>query len=760
MKSKKLIKGVLAAFTGLAMAATMVVTPIPQLTLKAEAAIAGSDFLKANGKELRNNYGNGDVVKLRGTNAGGYLVQEFWMTPTDYSYGNYNVTCEMDIYKTLTQRFGEARMRELIKTYQDNYWTVQDFDNCQAMGINCIRLPFWYLNLVDFNGNYLDNCFARMDWFVEQAGQRGMYVILDFHGAPGSQNGSDHSGVDGGNNKQAASEFFFGNNAYNNQQLYYDIWYKVAQHYAGNPTVAGYDLLNEPYCTYRYNSSYSADQLHSILWSIYNNAYNVIRSADPDHVIIMEATWDAWDLPNPSTYGWSNVMYEYHNYLYDDYDNVAGQQITNMQNKLNGINSQNYNVPSYMGEFSYFNNISAWQQGLQLLNDSGINWTTWTYKVTGSNNNWGLYNQNVSKVNVATDSYDTIKSKWSQVGSSYANTALVNAIKNYLPGTVKGGTSGSGNNSGSTGQGTAILADGNYYIKAVTNGKVLCADNYGNDPVVANRDAYGGAWETFTVVNNSDGTISLKSGSNDKYLCAVIDEQNQLLARSSSIGTWEKFTLVKVSDTEYGLKAYANGKYVCADGDKGNVLYADRDSVSGWESFMIFSTNGTQMKPGTGSDSTSGNSSSGDSGNSSTGNIVADGEYYLKSSTDSVVCAENTGADPLIANRSSYGGAWETISIVNNADGTISLKSGANGKYVCAVIDEQNQLLARSSSIGTWEKFYLERTSSGNFVLKAVANGKYVCADQNKNSVLYADRDSAGGWETFRIYQTNGTQIQ
>lgn len=745
MKNRKIMKRVIAALTGVVMTAAMVLSPFPGTAMKAEAAISGSDFLKANGKVLRNNYGNGDVVTLRGTNAGGYLVQEFWMTPTEYSSGSYTVNCEMDIYKTLTQRFGENQMRELIKTYQDNYWTTKDFDNCKEMGINCIRLPFWYMNFVDFNGNYIDGCFDRIDWFIEQAGQRGMYVILDFHGAPGSQNGSDHSGIDGGSNKQGASQFFFGSNAYNNQQLYYDIWYKIAQRYAGNPTVAGYDLLNEPFCTYRYNSSYSADELHSMLWSIYDIAYDVIRSADPDHVIIMEATWDAWDLPDPAAYGWSNVMYEYHNYLYDDYDNAAGQQITNMQNKLNGIAKQNYNVPSYLGEFSYFNNISAWDQGLQLLNNNGINWTTWTYKVTGSNNNWGLYNQNVSKANVATDSYNTIRDKWSQVGNSNANTALVNTMKKYLPGTISGGSSGS------TGQGSATLANGEYYFKAVDSGKIICADNYGNNPLIANKDSYGGAWETLTVVNNSDGTISLKSGANGKYVCAVIDEQNQLLARSSSIGTWEKFYLIKVSDTQYALKAYANNKFVCTDGNKNNVLYADRDSVSGWESFTIYTTNGTQVTPG--------QSSSGGQGSSSTA-IVSNGEYYLKSSTGSVVCADNTGADPLIANRSSYGGAWETITIVNNSDGTVSLKSGANNKYVCAVIDESNQLLARSASIGTWEKFYLERTASGSFAFKAVANNKYVCADQNKNNVLYADRDSAGGWETFQIYTTGGSQVK
>ncbi|MDF2537958.1 MAG: hypothetical protein K0S76_979 [Herbinix sp.] len=563
----------------LCMVSMLTVTMTP--TQVAKAAITSSGFLKANGKVLRNNNGNGDIVQLRGTNAGGYLLQEFWMTPTAYSSGQYTVTCEMDIYETLTARFDEATMRELVEVYQDNYWTEADFDRCQSLGMNCIRLPFWYMNLVDFNGNILPNAFTRMDWFVQEAGERNIYVILDMHGAPGSQNGSDHSGIDGGSNKVGASEFFFGSNAYNNQQKFYDLWYRIAQHYNGNPTVAGYDLLNEPYCTYRYNSGYSDDYLHSTLWSIYNNAYNVIRSADPNHVIIMEATWNPVDLPNPSTYGWTNVMYEYHNYLYDDYDNANGGQVSSMQGKINSIKNQNYNVPSLMGEFNFMSNTSAWQQGLQLLNDSGFSWTSWTYKVTGTNNNWGIYNQNVTAANVATDSEATIRSRWSNVDSCTPNTTLINAIQPYFT-------------AGQTNYPVANIANGDYYLTSVANSKVVCADNTGTAPLIANRDAYGGAWEKITIVNNSDGTISFRSGANDDYVCAVIDESSQLLARSDAINAWEKFIPYKVTDTQYAFKSVANNNFVKTDINNNGVLYANSGSIAGaWEVFYITPINQT-----------------------------------------------------------------------------------------------------------------------------------------------------------------------
>lgn len=407
------------------------------------AGIGEEDSLQADGRNLRNRHGQGDVVNLRGTNAGGYLLQEFWMTPTADSA---NVHDESDIYEILEERFGEEERERLVALYQDAYWTESDFDNCAMIGVNCIRLPFWYRNLVDEDGCFYGynadaedpyaEAFERIDWFVREAGQRGIYVILDMHGAPGSQNGSDHSGVDGGDDKEKASEFFFGENAEANQQLYYDIWKVIAERYEGNPAVAGYDLLNEPFCTYRYSSrlTSNAQSMRRMLWEIYDKAYQTVRAVDGDHVIIMEAVWDPDDLPDPSVYGWQNVMYEYHNYLYDDYNNANGQQIANMEKKLNLIVAADYNVPSYMGEFSYFNNPDAWNEGLELLTESGINWTTWTYKTVSEYGNWGLCNHpaGMSDINLETAQPEEIAEHWGRVGAASPNTGLIQVVSAWL----------------------------------------------------------------------------------------------------------------------------------------------------------------------------------------------------------------------------------------------------------------------------------------------------------------------------------------
>ncbi|MCR5703641.1 MAG: cellulase family glycosylhydrolase [Eubacterium sp.] len=583
-------KGIAIVLTfALILSGLIIGTTMKEDTVEAASGIASSGFLKANGKNVRNNYGNGEIVYLRGTNVGSLSVQENWMCTFKWSN---NVKDQSDIWRVLTQRFGEENARKLIRCYMECYFTTEDFDRCARMGLNVLRLPLWYRDFVDANGNWLNDCWNYVDWFVSEAGKRGIYVIIDMHGAYGSQNGSDHSGVDGLDAKEATSQFFFGNNAASNQEKYYQMWEKIAAHFNGNPAVAGYDLLNEPFCTYRYNSSVGENQLHSILWNVYDIAYDRIRAIDKDHMIIMEATWDSWDLPNPSDYGWSNVMYEYHQYEYSHYSNEENVQISSLQNKINNIFAMNHNVPSYLGEFNLFNSDGAWDTGLQMLRDNGLHWTTWTYKAKTSNDNWGLYKYEADQVDLEYDSYDTIYAKWSGVGSDYENTYITNVLKKYTPGTAQ------------TVEYTNIN-NGNYYLSVTGNegSKVVCADNEGNNPLVANRDSCGGAWETLQVINNADGTISFKSVINGKYVCAVIDENNQLLARSDAINDWEKFKLVHIVGNQYGIYSCANGKYVKADfGYTNNVgeLRASSDSVAGsWEAFTFTGLSNNNPEPTT-----------------------------------------------------------------------------------------------------------------------------------------------------------------
>ena len=819
-KVKKLVSMLLVFAMTFSVAISEKITGITQVS--AREALGSNDFLKVNGTQIRKQKGTGDIVYLRGTNAGGWLVQEDWMNPT-------NASDQKTMMTTLANRFGASKRDELVSTYENNYWTTQDFDNCAEMGMSVIRLPFTYMNLCDDNGNLKSNAFDRLDWFVQNCSQRGMYVILDMHGAFGSQNGMDHSG-----------EINDGKQLYYNQSnkdKTLNLWKKIAEHFKGNPAVAAYDILNEP--------GIKAAATYSLHWDFYNEIYNTIRSKDSNHIIIMESCWDADNLPRPSQYGWTNVAYEYHYYPWSA-QNSSDAQKSYFSSKVSDIANHNYGVPTFVGEFTCFEQAEGWKAAMSTFNGQGWHWTTWSYKVTG-NSSWGIYNHNPEKVDIYNDSADTIKNKWSAVGTAngWKNDKIYNLVKPYLSGTVTstGGstTDDSDNNSTSgvatlyehsnyggwavsleeglydykdilakgivndqisslrvsdgykvtiyddegfkgkskeftsdasyvgdemndktssikiekinnqtsttTSYNTVKLPNGKYSIKSVVNEKYVAAENGGSDPIVANRDNYSGSWETFYIVNNDDGTVSIKADANNKYICAVLDEENQLTPRSDSISTWEKFKIYKINDSEYGIRSAENGKYVKADLDNGGKLIAGSDSIAGaWEAFNIEKVGDT---------TTNDKIEKWDGSSSVTYNTVklSNGKYSIKSvANEKYVVAENGGSDPIVANRDSYGGSWETFYLINNDDGTVSLKADANNKYVCAVLDEENQLVPRSESVGTWEKFQIYKISDTEYGLKSAENGKYVKADLDNGGKLIAGSDSiAGAWEAFNI---------
>ena len=226
-------------------------------------------FLKTKETEIVNQ--DGEKVYLRGVNAGGLFVQEEWMCPT-------SLDDHLRMIQTLTARFGYEKSMALIEVYESNWWTEKDFDNVKSLGFNLIRLPFAYFNLEDENGELTR--FERMDWFIDECDERDIYVILDLHGAYGSQNGKDHSG-DTLNNDLFTSE--------ENVEKTIALWETVARRYKDRSIVAGYDILNEPEGVNGYTNY--------VQWNCFDEIYTAIRAVDSEHIIIMESVWEVNNLP-------------------------------------------------------------------------------------------------------------------------------------------------------------------------------------------------------------------------------------------------------------------------------------------------------------------------------------------------------------------------------------------------------------------------------------------------------------------------------
>jgi endoglucanase len=166
-------------------------------------------------------------------------------------------------------------------------------DNIKALGYNTIRIPFsnqMVENPIVPQGisNYnstgpinLDlvglNALQDLDKIVTYAGQDGLKVILDDHrseaGESAEQNGLWYTAD------------------YSNQKWLAD-WTTVAKRYAGNTTVIGFDLRNEPHTpagvAYAQGATWGSGDPNTDVRLAYQNAGNAVLAADPNALVFVE----------------------------------------------------------------------------------------------------------------------------------------------------------------------------------------------------------------------------------------------------------------------------------------------------------------------------------------------------------------------------------------------------------------------------------------------------------------------------------------
>ena len=403
-------------------ACLLVLLPLRFYTARAAAA-ATLSMLHTEGQEIRNT--NGETVVLRGTNFGGWGIMEDWFCPFTDPAGEENC------YQTLVSRFGTSATHALFQWYRSNWITEVDYQNVAALGMNCIRLPIWYRNFQsDDNGTWYRDAdgnidFSELDEVIAMCRKYGLYLIIDLHGLPGYQNDYDHCGK-----SKSMSLFDDTAEAARYREVVLDFWIALAAHCKGDPTIAMYDLMNEPLGT----NITREGNLQQSFWDFSDELYRAIRAVDPDHIITMEAIWDPSAIAGPDVYGWENIVYQEH--LYD---------VTNISflHKANEIKRCGYDAPFYIGEF-YPRGISSFDYLFSIFNDRGYSWTTWTYKGAGPSADespWFLYGSStVQKIDYVNDSYDTIKTKWGEVlrtdGGSFTKTAFADYAAHYVDGTV------------------------------------------------------------------------------------------------------------------------------------------------------------------------------------------------------------------------------------------------------------------------------------------------------------------------------------
>ncbi|KAJ5130333.1 Exo-beta-1-3-glucanase (Exg1) [Penicillium bovifimosum] len=129
--------------------------------------------------------------KVRGVNLGGWLVTEPWITPSIFEAAGDAAVDEWTLCETL----GSDECRFVLDQHWGTFITADDFSQIASTGMNHVRIPIGYWAVKHLDGDpYIDGQLKYLDQAIAWARAAGLKVIVDLHGAPGSQNGFDNSG--------------------------------------------------------------------------------------------------------------------------------------------------------------------------------------------------------------------------------------------------------------------------------------------------------------------------------------------------------------------------------------------------------------------------------------------------------------------------------------------------------------------------------------------------------------------------------------
>ena len=185
------------------------------------------------------------TMPIRGINVGGWLSLEPFITPSLFNYqSNLKIVDEY----SLTQHLGPSQAAKTLEKHYSSFINEQSFVEIQAAGFDHVRIPYSYWAITTYPG---DPYVAKISWRyllrgIEYARKYGLRVNLDLHGAPGSQNGWNHSG------RQGVIGWLNGTDGNLNAQRTLDLHDQISTFFAQpryKNVIAIYGLVNEPKMT-------------------------------------------------------------------------------------------------------------------------------------------------------------------------------------------------------------------------------------------------------------------------------------------------------------------------------------------------------------------------------------------------------------------------------------------------------------------------------------------------------------------------------
>ncbi|MCU0452562.1 MAG: glycoside hydrolase family 5 protein [Bacteroidetes bacterium] len=312
--------------------------------------LSAQSFVTVRGPELIDAHGK--PLLLRGINLGNWLVPEGYMFKFD------TAASPRMIHGVLNELIGPGEAVDFWRRFRDVYITRQDIRFIRQAGFNSVRVPFSFRLFVreDEPSVWGGPGFEMLDRVVGWCREEGLLVVLDMHCAPGGQTG-DNIDDSWGMPFLLTSPL--------SQQLTIEVWRRIAEHFRNEPTVIGYDLLNEPIPHFA-----DTTRLYPLLEPLYKRIVAAVREVDTTHIVILGgARWNT----NFQIFGPPfdrKAVYTFHKYWMPP-EFEAIQEYVEFRDR--------WQVPIYMGESG--ENTDEWINTYRtLLDRHKIGWHFWPYK--------------------------------------------------------------------------------------------------------------------------------------------------------------------------------------------------------------------------------------------------------------------------------------------------------------------------------------------------------------------------------------------
>lgn len=668
-------------------AVTLVVAGVSvssQKTIKASTtsnvmvnAISSNDFIKANGQDLRNNYGNGSIVNLHGTNLGSWNLMEGWMSPEGESALDRSgwvaaagpteagSSASYAIDNDTNSRWTTGTAQANGQWFKVDMGSVQYFDRITIdAGSSTGDNPAAYLVQGSTDGVHWDNYASgtstsqKIDISLDGNGRTARYILVLQQGSKGNWWSISDFNVYVSDMYDTIGKLHnrFGTNGADSLlSTYENAWIQPSD--LDNIKDMGLNLVRVPlYWETFLNRDGS--------WK--SNAFtqldNLVNQCSQRGIYVLldlhgvPGCDDAWQsggrlghddyFTNTTYQSWVTSIWQGLATHYNGNPDIAGYDLMNepVSNNSNYTNSQMYN--------SLYNTVRAIDKDHLIVMEAFYNFD---YIASPSTYGW-------KNVMYETHPYDM--GNWNDWHSQFNSmTSAINTLKTYK----------------------------NNWNVPVYAGE-FCWYSYNDiwEAWLSALDANGINWTNWAYKNRRSST-DYQNGGNwglyNNFTGETPDLNNDdytTIASKWNTATTSNFTpnaalinvfkAQSVTPTQQStIKAVANNDFVSADKNNSTTLVGNRTSASDWESFIIYHN--------------------------------SDGTVSLLSlANNKFVSVDPNNSYKLIAEADGLN-TYEKFVLVDMGNGNIALKSVENNKYVSCDLNNGAVLYANRDNASTWETF-------------------------------------------------------